>query len=385
MRWVWPAVFGLVACGDGADGGLGSDQVRLNLRVIVPSSTPPEDIVYVTGSFQGWEPESPDYALAKTDVFRHEISLVVDRGATLELEFVRQGGVEEKGYVGQALPSHTLVADESTTHTFTVARWADSPPRRTTIVGDVRVFDIPEFLNGRAVLVYLPPGYDESSDRYPVLYMLDGQNVFDAETSFAGEWGVDESLENMIRNADMTPLMVVAIDNAGTDRIHEYTPWTDPDFDGRGELGGGGPAFVEAIVETLKPAIDAAFRTRPGPADTGFCGSSLGGLMSVFAAYARPDVFGRIGALSPSVWWNDQNLLTYIESRPRPDVWLWTDMGTAEGQGALDGFRALRQTLIADGFSEDDDLMTVEEPGAIHNEVAWRARFPRVVRFLFDR
>src|SRR5262249_10569905 len=154
------------------------------------------------------------------------------------------------------------------------------------------------FLGGRRFWVYLPPGYHDSSARYPVLYMLDGQNVFDRLTSFVGEWKVDETLERMIPAGEVAPIIVVAIDNGGTARIGEYTPWSDP-----GDGGGAGAAHLTAIADVLVPHIDATYRTQTGPTHTGIAGSSLGGLMALYATYARPDRFGRNAALSPSIWW----------------------------------------------------------------------------------
>lgn len=170
-------------------------------------------------------------------------------------------------------------------------------------------FAMPQLGRTRRIWVYLPPGYAASDRRYPVLYMHDGQNVFDAATSYAGEWGVDEALDSLAAAGD-PGIIVVAIDN-GPERIAEYSPWTHP------RAGGGqGDAYVDFLANTLKPWVDARYRTRPGPQHTGIMGSSMGGLISLAAAFRMPDVFGQIGVFSPSLWFSDSAFVAARESRP---------------------------------------------------------------------
>jgi predicted alpha/beta superfamily hydrolase len=209
--------------------------------------------------------------------------------------------------------------------------------------------------------------------------MFDGQNVFDARTSFSGEWRVDEALEAGIPAGRVAPIIVVAVDNGGASRVDEYTPWVGT-FNGQ-PGGGGGVEHLRVIAEVLKPWVDQNHRTLPGPESTGLAGSSLGGLMGVSAAYTRPDVFGRVAALSPSVWWSGERLVEFVTQQPKPAVRLWTDMGTAEG--SIAPFRRLRAALLADGFVEGADLRTVEVAGAGHIEAAWAARMPDVLAYLF--
>ena len=175
-------------------------------------------------------------------------------------------------------------------------------------------FEMPQLQRSRRVWLYLPPGYDAPGNtaRYPVLYMHDGQNVFDAATSYVGEWGVDETLDSLAA-AGVTAPIVVAVDHGGERRLDEYSPWrnetfrwpgSDPDAPaapGPGP-GGEGEAYVEFLTTTLKPTIDARFRTLPGRETTGILGSSMGGLISLYAALRHPDVFGRVGVFSPAFW-----------------------------------------------------------------------------------
>lgn len=234
----------------------------------------------------------------------------------------------------------------------------------------------------RRVWVYLPPLYeDEPERRFPVLYMHDGQNVFDGATAFlAGrEWEADETAERLIEEGRIEPLIIVAVDNEGERRFDEYTP--TPDRQGR---GGEVDQHGRMLVEELKPWVDERFRTRPGREDTGIARSSLGGLASLWVGLSFPDTFGKIAALSTSVHWGDGHILRFIEALPsKPQTRIWTDMGTAEGRGALRGARRLRDALAEKGWEEGVDLMSVEAEGHTHDERAWARRLPAVLEFLF--
>ena len=238
--------------------------------------------------------------------------------------------------------------------------------------------------------MYLPPGYEEDGERrYPVLYMHDGQNIFDAATSFIGvEWGVDETLERMIGQGQVEPLIVVGIYNTD-EREFEYTPTQDA----RSGKGGGASRYADFIVDELKPYIDATYRTLPEREHTGVMGSSLGGIASLYIAWTHPDVFSRVGAMSTAYWWSNSQILTMLEGlTPPPGVMVWLDMGTAEDKSDTNGddvpdiieqHRRARNILMEKGLAIPRRLRYIEDEGAVHNERAWAARFPQAVEFLF--
>jgi metallo-beta-lactamase class B len=237
----------------------------------------------------------------------------------------------------------------------------------------------------RDVLVYLPPGYeDEDARRYPVLYLHDGQNVFDAATSFAGEWGVDESLDSLRALGD-SGAIVVAVDNGGTHRLDEYDPWRSADP----KLGGGeGDAYVEFLVRTLKPWVDAHYRTRRDAAHTGVLGSSMGGLISLYAALKYPSVFGRAGVFSCACWVADPSVFSYARTHARPAraaaprlYFVVGALETASGGPARDQ-RRLVDTLLAAGYPPSAIRAVVAEDGK-HAEWFWRREFPAAYRWLF--
>jgi predicted alpha/beta superfamily hydrolase len=253
-----------------------------------------------------------------------------------------------------------------------------------TITGDVRTHEAfhSRFLeNDRTVMVYLPPNYDpESAERYPVLYLHDGQNVFDRATSFGEEWHVDECAEALIAAGEIEPLIVVGIYNTGEHRVDEYTPTPNV------ELGRGGHAadYGRMLVEELKPFIDSTYKTLPSAANTALGGSSLGGLLTMFLGLRYSTAFGRLAVMSPSVWWDDRVLLSDVEALPdKLPLRIWLDAGTAEGSETLANARDLRDALVAKGWTIGDDLAYLEEQGGEHNEQSWGMRVERVLKFLF--
>jgi predicted alpha/beta superfamily hydrolase len=267
-------------------------------------------------------------------------------------------------------------------------RFAFMPP--TTLTGNIqrhRAFPSKILGNRRDVLVYLPQGYRRfTGRRYPVLYLHDGQNVFDAATSFAGvEWGVDETAQRLIRQKLIEPLIIVAIANTGEERIHEYAP-TPARIDpakrkrSKGQLRNYG----RFLIEELKPFIDRKYRTRREAEFTGLGGSSLGGLATLVLGLWFPDHFTRLAVLSPSIWWDDcaiYKIVDEVDEIAKPPLRIWLDTGT--GEPGWERARVLRDRLVEKGWRLHDDLHYLEVEGADHSEGAWAARIDPVLRFLF--
>ncbi len=239
--------------------------------------------------------------------------------------------------------------------------------------------------HSRDVMVYLPPQYTQDpSRRYPVLYMHDGNNLFDRSTSFGGsEWQVDENLEKLIRSQAIEPVIVVGVYNTA-DRMAEYT-WEAADLDG--ELHGGqGANYARFLVEELKPLIDKTYRTRPQREHTAVMGSSLGGLVSFYLGLHYPQVFSKIGMMSPSIWWKDRALLKEVPKLSK-DLKLWLDMGTKEGQQPqvmLQDAKDLAQALEKQGFQHFRNLAFHVAQDAGHNEQAWAMRIEHPLRFFYS-
>lgn len=241
--------------------------------------------------------------------------------------------------------------------------------------------------NRRNVLVYLPRGYRRFSRRtYPVLYLQDGQNIFDAATAFSHvEWGVDETAQRLIRKNLIEPLIIVAIENTGDDRIHEYAP-TAGVFDGSGKRKkrskGLAWKYAKFLMEELKPYIDRKYRTKREPEFTGLGGSSLGGLLALSLGLWFSNVFTRLMVMSPSVWWDNQVIVKMVEKlKHKLPLKIWLDTGTNEE--GWERARVLRDALVDKGWKLFDDLQYHEIEGADHSESAWAARVDPALRYLF--
>jgi len=252
---------------------------------------------------------------------------------------------------------------------------------RGNVVGNIRRFakiESPQLGNRRDVLVYLPPSYVSSGRHYPVLYMQDGQNLFDATTSFAGEWQVDETMERV--SGEGLEAIVVAIPNSGRHRADEYSPFRDE------RVGGGrGDDYLAFVIDTLKPRIDAEFRTRRERAATGILGSSMGGLISLYALLRRADIFGFAGAMSPSLWFARGAIFKVAVGISQWEGRLYVDTGTLEGRGHVRQVREMVRLLRRRAGHPRRQIQYVEEPGAQHNEAAWARRFEPALRWLLPK
>jgi predicted alpha/beta superfamily hydrolase len=260
-----------------------------------------------------------------------------------------------------------------------------------TVKGDVRVFPnlkSPQLNNQRDILVYLPKSYDQSDKHYPVLYMQDGQNLFDAATSFAGEWQVDETMEALGREG--LEAIVVGIPNGGEKRLDEYSPFHQL------RIGGGeGNKYLAFLTETVKPLIDTSFRTCPERENTAILGSSMGAYISMYGFFHNPEVFGLAGIMSPAFWFARGAMYTYVENAPFSPGKIYLDVGTREhGSGPTTmrthsrryyaSVRRMQRILVKKGYRPRRDLLYVEEKWAGHEEQAWARRLPTAIRFLLD-
>jgi predicted alpha/beta superfamily hydrolase len=264
-----------------------------------------------------------------------------------------------------------------------MAQWMEYP--REAVAGTVKVLkDVhsPQLGNSRDLLVLLPPSWPGEGRRWPVLYMQDGQNLFDPSTAFAGAWGVDETMADLAREG--LEAIVVGIPNTGGQRLDEYSPFHHP-----GHGGGKGDAYLDFLVSSVKPLVDAEYPTEPGAATTGILGSSMGGLISLYALFRRPDVFGLCGCMSPAFWFAHGALLDFVRKTPKVPGPIYLDTGTKE-MGRPRFWRTARRSSAAEmaavlrqkGYVEGTDLRFLVEKDGEHNEAAWRRRLPDALRFL---
>ena len=249
--------------------------------------------------------------------------------------------------------------------------------------GEVITFgmDMPQLgVTGRRIWVYLPPDYQYADRRYPVLYMHDGQNLFDPATAHSGEWGVGKSLDALFHEKKTGGAIVVGIDNGGTARWEEYSPWCN--LDGTGSCSGG--EYARFLVDDLKPLIDKRFRTLPGREHTGIAGSSLGGTISFYTVLKYPEIFSRAGLFSPAFWFARGKAVSLAKAaRIKYDTRIYMDVGTKEGwheDEYLADARAISALFLKKKWITQQ--LVIDE-GGIHSESAWARRFPAAFLWLF--
>ncbi|WP_460566940.1 alpha/beta hydrolase [Flaviaesturariibacter terrae] len=347
----------------------------------VPAQTP-EDSIYVAGNINGWNPRSNDHRSIPPPVGPPTIYLTGPAGV-LTFKFTRGSWASvETGADGSDIENRTIVVRGDTTVHVSIGGWKDrfaAKPKKSTALPQVRLlrndFPMPQLGRTRRIWVYLPKDYATSTRHYPVLYMHDGQNLFDESTAGFGEWGVDEALDTLERRYG--GIIVVGIDHGGDKRINEYCPYDMERF-GKGE----GKAYTDFLVQTLKPYIDSSFRTRRDRANTWVAGSSMGGLISLYAHLRYPGVFGGSGVFSPAFWIAPdlkKDVLRHGGSL-RGKVYFYAGEEESETMvpDMLKIFQLLHQRTPA-------PMQTAVRAGAHHNEAAWRKEFPAFIEFMMKK
>lgn len=350
----------------------------------LPSNTPKNDTIYLASSVNGWDTHSSNfvfkpYSSAKfilnlpdgVDSFEYKIC----RGSWLNVE-VNANGAD--------IPNRYFVKAENDTAFINISAWRDLVPKKqmaSTATKSVRflptIFEIPQLNRKRTIRLYLPPNYS-SGGLFPVIYMHDGQNAFDNATSFAGEWKVDEILDSLYTYRGFSAI-VVAIYNDDKERINEYSPWKN-DLLG---IGGDGDKYVKFIVNTLKPFIDRHYRTLSGRENTAIMGSSMGGLISLYAALEYPDVFGKAAIFSPSLWFSPK-MNIYLQKYKRKKVQqLYFLAGEKEGVGMVEDLNRTLELLKNAGFDDEYYVKTKIAPDGRHAEWFWSREFGDAIRYLF--
>lgn len=261
---------------------------------------------------------------------------------------------------------------------ISLVSFAQSRPHTATdnVIVLEEPFTMPGLDRTRTVRLYLPPGYSDSDKQYPVLYMHDGQNLFDYATSYVGEWKVDETL-NQLADSIGFEMIVVGIDNGQGLRMNELAPFDNPRVEKvEGDL------YMKFIVETIKPYINKNYRTLPDRKNTALMGSSMGGLISHYGIYQYPEVFGKAGIFSPSYWINWQAVKSFTQDNPLPkDAKLYFCVGDKEGM--MVGSMNAMVEFIKNQEHNEENLTSFVVPGGEHNEAQWEVEFKKAVLWLF--
>jgi predicted alpha/beta superfamily hydrolase len=354
----------------------------------VPTDNPANSSIFIAGNFNSWNPQNKNFQFQKNDKgYFLELSL---NAGSYEYKITRGGWDKvECSKEGKDIGNRTLKVDANANVGVSIEGWKDlfpssSQPKKSTANKNVRIIDtaffIPQLKRTRRVWVYLPPTYNSSTKKYPVLYMHDGQNVFDDATSFSGEWGVDEALDTL--GLKYKECIVVGIDNGGDERLNEYCPY---DFslsgiaaNNKSNVGEGGK-YVDFLVKTLKPFIDKKYRTLKDSKNTFIAGSSMGGLISMYAVLKYPKVFGGAGVFSPAFWVGPK-IFDDIKARGKKvNAKIYFYAGDEEGTTMV--------PMTIRAFNEmhrvsKSKMAEVIRAGGKHNEPRWRIEFPLFYEWL---
>ncbi|MFZ6656737.1 alpha/beta hydrolase [Undibacterium sp. TJN19] len=257
-----------------------------------------------------------------------------------------------------------------------------SPMRPSTAQANVSVLPtlltMPDLDRQRQLRIYLPPSYATTSKSYAVLYMHDGQNLFDDVTAYAGEWQVDETMNALAQSGELE-LIVVGIDNGGEKRMQELSPWSNPKF-GVAE----GRQYMDFIVNVVKPVIDKQYRTKPDRSNTAIMGSSMGGLISHYAILQYPDIFSKAGLFSPSYWFSNAAFELVKNTPPRKDARLYLMTGAKEGGTMATDTVHMAEDFLKMGHPPENLPVRIPEDGK-HNEQFWRSEFRQAILWLFQK
>jgi len=359
-------------------------QVTITINSI-PTNTPVADDIYLAGNFNSWNPGDSKYKMVKVGSV-YSITLPNGTGEA-QYKFTRGSWAKvESTVAGANIANRTFTFGSTQTIEPNILGWLDlingAPDTGSTALKNVSIlsnsFYMPQLNRYRRVWIYLPSDYNAAPNkRYPVMYMQDGQNLFDAKTSFTGEWGVDESLVKLEKLGDMG-CIVVGIDNGGASRINEYSAFVNPAYG-----GGQGKEYMRFIVETLKPYIDSVFRTNPDQQHTGLAGSSMGGLISLYGALAYPTVFGKVGVFSPALWFSDSLYEFAKNATVDNGILVYYVAGSAESSTMVSNIKRMDDQLKLKGLNSYQSSMLIQADGA-HSEWFWKREFPAAYQFLFN-
>lgn len=346
----------------------------------LPEASLPDanDSLFLAGDFNGWHTADTAFCFSKDRKGHYVLKTKLLLGEHAFKVVRGNWQTVETDSIGGAISNRILDLEKQTGRsplkvTLKVAGWADRFPRapvRSTAAGNVKIMDstflIPQLNRKRRIWVYLPKNYEQNTQtHYPVIYMQDGQNVFDEATAFSGEWGVDEYLNSL---PDHKQCIVVAIDNGGNERMQEYNPYPNKQF-GRGE----GKRYAAFLAEVLKPFVDAHYRTKPAARFTTICGSSMGGLISYYTAITYPQIFGRAGVFSPSFWIAPDIYPAAKKALPLLGQSGFYFYGGDKEGDSLD-IRLRQMKLVLDN-NETVVSQIVMDPEGMHQEQYWRKAF----------
>ena len=340
--------------------------------------------VFVAGNFCEWFPDIPRYQMQKIEPGKYHFQFPPDFqfDQSLEYKYTRGGWDQvELDTFGEAPQNRKIITKGIIQKDFVPYWRKNGAVYDTSFVPIIETvaerFEIPQLNRNRRVRILLPYDYYTSKKSYPVLYLQDGQNLF-GEGSAYGNWEIDKKMA-ILSAQSKGDIIIVAIDHAEGDRLHEFAPYTHPKF-GKG----AGKKYANFIVRTLKPYIDRHYRTLPERQHTGIGGSSMGGLISIYAGLMYPEILGRLMIFSPSLWVSEKIYFDSIEFFNPLDTKIYVYAGGKEGQYMIPSVERLKEAVFKQGWSPERlQFQLSTDPKGEHTEARWSKEFPRALEWLF--
>ncbi len=358
-------------------------QLTINVTSI-PVNTPLADKIYIAGTFNNWNPGDTSMILKRQNDGSYRIVLTPSTG-THKCKFTRGSWATVEGTAQGTVIQDRVFEYNGTPSTisWTIAGWENQGTATSTAAVNVRIinaaFDIPQLKRTRRIWIYTPPQYQaDTTQRFPVFYMQDAQNLFDKTTSFSGEWEVDETLNKLAQQGDKG-CIVVGIDNGGANRLNEFSPWRNARYG-----GGEGALYAKFIVETLKPYIDQHYRTKPDRLNTAVGGSSMGGLISMYIATEYQHIFSKALIFSPSFWFNDSSYTHILIKGNRQPMRYYLMAGLPEDNGSVvQDLNKMEKMLLGIGLTPKLNYLIVPKVDGQHAEWFWAREFGDAYKWLF--
>lgn len=353
--------------------------VRIEIRSF-PANHRKDSPIYIAGSFNNWNPKSEQYRFQQDDKGNQFIILSLATG-NYEYKVTRGGWHKvECSKEGNGIDNRKFIVRGDTTIHIDIDEWNDhfpAKPKQSTASKNVKILDtafyIPQLNRTRRIWIYLPEDYTVSQKKYPVLYMHDGQNLFEDSSSFSGEWGVDEFMDT----TRLKKCIVVGIDNGKEKRRNEYNPYDNEQF-GKAE----GDAYVDFIAKNFRLYINKHYRTKSNRKNTFIAGSSMGGLISMYAVLKYPKVFGVAGVFSPAFWAGPQVMNDIRLKGKKVKAKIYFYAGKQEGETMVPGMLKAFEEMIKVSSSK---MVTVIRDDGKHNETTWRKEFPLFYEWVMQK
>ena len=361
-------------------------QSQINFRITkLPQNTEENAKLYLASNLNGWKADDSQFEFKKDNSGFYSLT-IPNQIQKIEYKITKGSwDFSETDENGNGISNRILESPEKIqTVELEIKNWSSPKEKIHTTTSNVKIlsenFNIPQLKTTRKIWIYLPPDYETSKKKYPVIYMHDGQNLFDEFSSFSGEWSVDETLNELYKETG-TSAIVIGIDNGGDKRLAEYSPWNNEKYKTIGE----GDLYVEFLAKTLKPYIDKTYRTEKQASKTLIIGSSMGGLISLYASAKHPTVFGKAGIFSPAFWFVSKDLNKYLNLNKNniKNSKFYFVAGKNEDETMAPEIENIEKLLLKKSVPEKNIVVKIDEDGT-HTESYWKRELKASLIWLLE-